>query len=69
MTIDFRNQQMYTAPLQSTTTTLTLVTTWQPYVVSEVAPVGSPPVFYTRLTIEAGAGAQVDVDDVSMTVL
>jgi len=68
VTIDFRNQQMYTSPLQSTTTPLTLGTTWQPYVVFDTAPLGGTPVFHTRLTVQASPGSQVDVDGISMSV-
>ena len=69
VTVDFRDQSMWTTPLQATTEVMALTTSWQPYTVAATAPSpGANPVFHTRLTIEAGAGHTVDVDDVSMTV-
>ena len=68
MTIDFRDQQMFTAPLQSTTQRKTLTTQWQPYTIVATAPAAGPrPVFHTRLTLTPTAGSTVDVDSVSMT--
>ena len=68
VTIDFRNQGMYTSPIQSFPTTLSLTNTWQPYTVSAVAPTGTPlPVFHTRLTVRADASHVVYVDDIHTT--
>jgi len=69
MTMDFRDQEMWTAPLSSKTLTKTLSTTWQEFTMSATAPTGtSRPVFHTRLTFQAAAGSTVDIDDVSMSV-
>lgn len=67
ITVDFRDQTMWTTPLQTETHTFALSTGWESYVLQATAP--SPranPVFHTRLTIQADAGATVDLDDVSM---
>ena len=57
ITIDFRDQKMWTAPLQTATETKTLTTSWQQYSMSATAPTGGPnPVFHTRLTLEAALG-------------
>ena len=49
--IDFRNQEMYTAPLQSTSQTFVLSTDWQPYTMQATAPNGPDAVFHTRVTL------------------
>ena len=68
LTVDFRDQEMWTNPLASTPLDVVLTTAWQPYVIEATAPVAGPrPVFHTRLTISAGAGATVSVDAIEMT--
>ena len=68
LTVDFRDQEMWTQALASTPLDVDLTTTWQPYVIEATAPAGGPnPVFHTRLTIEAGGGSTVSVDQISMT--
>ena len=68
LTIDFRNQQLWTDPLASHSDIVELTTDWQPFTVSATAPVGLPdPVFHTRLTIEAGPGSRIHVDSISQT--
>jgi len=68
LTLDFRDQTMWTTPLQTETTTVSLTTDWQQVTVSAIAPVvDDNPVFHTRLTITAGEGSAVDVDGLEMT--
>jgi hypothetical protein len=68
LTLDFRNQEMWTDPLQSETTTVDLTTEWTEYTVSATAPTESiRPVFHTRLTLEAGRNSTVDFDGLVMT--
>jgi hypothetical protein len=68
VTIDFRDQEMWTDELASTTTTIALTTGWQQYSVSTIAPFGTPrPIFHTRLTFTANAGDTVDIDDIVMS--
>ena len=63
LTVDFRDQTMWTDPLSTTTQTATLTTEWSAATITALAPVGE--VFNTRLTITAASGA-VSVDSVSM---
>lgn len=68
VTLDFRDQTMWTAPLQTETTRLELNTAWTQYTVSAVAPlVPENPVFHTRLTVKAGADSTIEVDSLSST--
>jgi hypothetical protein len=68
VTVDFRDQTMWTAPLQTSTDTFALTADWQEYVVAATAPQGGGnPVIHTRLTVEAAPGSTVDVDDVVMS--
>ena len=68
-TVDFRNQEIYLAPMASTTRSFALSGTWQLFRMSVTAPGSTPnPVFHTRLTFTPAAGSTVDVDAVSMTV-
>ncbi|RLT31079.1 MAG: hypothetical protein DWI54_05090 [Chloroflexi bacterium] len=65
-TIDFRNQEMYSAPLSTESQTHALSTEWQTFSMTVQAPVQTPtPVFHTRLTFGAHGGT-VDVDAVQM---
>ena len=67
VTIDFRDQKMWTAPLQSTTEIKTLTTDWQEYSITARAPTGTAkPVCHLRVTFEAAAGDTVHVDDVAV---
>ena len=68
ITLDFRNQEMYTAPLSSNSVTLPLSTVWANHTVTAVAPVGGDPVFHTRLTIASNGQSQVEIDNVTMTI-
>jgi hypothetical protein len=68
ITLDFRNQEMYTAPLSSNSLTLPLSTTWTNHTVTAVAPAGGDPVFHTRLTIASNGQSQVAIDNVTMTI-
>ena len=68
LTLDFRDQTMWTPALQSETTTVTLTTEWAEYTVSATAPeVPDNPVFQTRLSIASGDGSTVEVDALSQT--
>ena len=68
VTIDFRNQEMWTDPIESETTTVELTTEWAEHTITATAPEGARrPVFHTRLTLEASRSATVDVDSISMT--
>jgi len=67
LTIDFRDQTMYTAPLISHSETFSLNESWQAYTITFQAPTTTAtPVFHTRLTI-AAAQAAIEVDAVQMT--
>jgi hypothetical protein len=67
LTIDFRDQTMYTAPLISHSETFSLNESWQAYTITFQAPTTTTtPVFHTRLTI-AAAQAAIEVDAVQMT--
>ena len=69
ITLDFRDQEIWTTPLQTTTETKTLATDWQQYSMTATAPTGTPnPVYHTRVTFTAAsaAGHAIDIDDVAM---
>jgi hypothetical protein len=69
VSVDFRDQNMWTDPLDSSTETISLTTGWSEYEVSATAPSGtSNPVYHTRLTFQANSGSTVDIDNVSMSV-
>ncbi len=69
ITIDFRDQQIWTTPLQVETQTVTLSQEWRQYSVTSVAPIGGPkPVHHTRVTFAAAPGGATFVDAVVMTV-
>ncbi len=68
ITIDFRDQKMWTDPLQTVTETKILASDWQQYSMTTTAPTGDVnPVFHTRITITAGAGDTIDIDDIAMS--
>ncbi|MBU8870206.1 MAG: T9SS type A sorting domain-containing protein [Gemmatimonadales bacterium] len=68
VTMDFRDQEMWTTPLQTETEAISLTTGWEQYSMTATAPVGAAnPVFHTRVTFTAGEGAIVDIDDVGMS--
>lgn len=68
VTLDFRDQEMWTQTLQSETTTVPLTTAWQELTLTATAPTDAPrPVFHTRLTVHAGGESTVDVDGITMT--
>ena len=69
VTIDFRDQNMWTDPLQTATEIFDTSTEWDEIIMTATAPVaGSNPVFHTRLTFQAANGSTVDIDDVEMWV-
>jgi len=68
ITMDFRDQEMWTTPLQTEMETKSLTTNWQRFSMTVTAPTGTPnPVFHTRLTFTAAAGDVVDIDGVLMS--
>ena len=70
MTIDFRDQTMWTQPLASTTEVFTPDTHWQQITLQATAP-DDPDraIFHTRLTLGVGEGSVVRVDDIDMTTV
>jgi hypothetical protein len=69
VTIDFRDQEMWTAPLDTVTETFNLTNGWEPHTVTATAPTGgSKPVYHTRLTLQAVSGDHVDFDSVVMSI-
>jgi lysophospholipase L1-like esterase len=71
VTIDFRDQNMWTDPLQSETGVFTLSTTkWTRIDMEATAPVATArPVFHTRLTFQAGSESTIDIDNVFMQLV
>ena len=69
MTMDFRDQKMWTEPLESATDTHSLeAEKWQTYTMTATAPVGTAkPVFHTRLSFKAAPGSTVYIDNVVMS--
>jgi hypothetical protein len=71
VTLDFRDQEMWTDELQTESETFTLTTSWEAFSMTATAPMGakvfSNPVFHTRVTFAAGAGSTVELDGVEMT--
>ncbi|MDG1478120.1 MAG: GDSL-type esterase/lipase family protein [Myxococcota bacterium] len=63
LTIDFRDQTMWTDPLSVTTETVSLTADWTAATITAQAPDGD--VFHTRLTVTAASGT-ASVDSVSM---
>jgi hypothetical protein len=69
VTLDFRNQKMWTNPLRAQSWTVPLTTQWAAHSFSLSAPTGgSRPVFHTRLTIAGDSQARIGVDAVQMAV-
>ncbi|HCH65445.1 MAG: hypothetical protein CL927_05025 [Deltaproteobacteria bacterium] len=67
VTIDFRNQAMWSAPLQSESWTIDLTSEWSQVTLSATAPTDSAdPVFHTRLTLRSSAGSMLHVDGIEM---
>ncbi len=70
VTIDFRDQEMWTSALASTTETFALTSSWEAYTLTVTGPEApARPVFHTRLTVKATPGSTVDVDAISMTTV
>ncbi len=68
ITVDFRDQEMWTSPLQTETERKSLSTDWQSYSMNVTAPSGLPlPVFQTRVTFKASPGSAVDIDGVVLS--
>ena len=69
VTIDFRDQEMWTAPLDTVTKIFNLTNGWEPHTLTATAPTGgSKPVYHTRLTLQAVSGDHVDFDSVVMNI-
>ncbi len=69
VTLDMRNQAMYTQPMASTTETFPLTQGWQQVSMSMLVPDDTPqPVVHTRLTVRAASGV-VGVDEVATSLL
>jgi len=68
--IDFRDQKMWTPPLQTDSLIVKLSPKWTQFEFKAIAPKDSErPVYHTRLTISPeGSQSRVDVDDISMSV-
>ncbi len=68
VTLDFRDQKMWTPPLQTQTETMTLGAGWQQYSMTATAPIGGAhPVFHGRVSFEAAAGDVVEIDGVVLS--
>jgi len=69
VTIDFRDQEMYSAPLSGQATTITLGPQWQQFQIQAIAPIQTPrPIYHTRLTLHADIGSVVDFDKIHQTL-
>jgi len=65
--IEFKDQKMWTDPLDTYSTTKTLTTDWRQYSVTRAAPAGGPkPVYQIKVILQAGPGDAVDFDNVNM---
>jgi hypothetical protein len=65
--IEFKDQKMWTDPLDTYTVTKTLTTDWQKYSVTRTAPTGgSKPVYQIKVIFQAGSGDIIDLDGVRM---
>jgi hypothetical protein len=68
MKIDFRDQTMWTEPIASTSEMFTIGADWQQITLqATAADAPDRAVFHTRLTLAAGEGSVVHVDDIEMT--
>jgi hypothetical protein len=68
ITLDFRDQEMWTTELQTETESFELTTEWTQYTKTATAPTGGGRlVFHTRVTFESGSGEMIQIDDVTMT--
>jgi lysophospholipase L1-like esterase len=69
ISIDFRDQEMWTSPLQTFSEIKTLSTDWDQYTMAATAPIGGlKPVYHTRLTLQATQGEYVDFDGLVMSI-
>jgi len=67
ITIEFKDQKMWTDPLDTHTATKALTTDWRQYSVTCTAPTGdSKPVYQIKVILQAGPGDVVDFDAVRM---
>ena len=65
--IEFKDQKMWTDPLDTYTATKTLTTDWQKYSVTRTAPTGgSKPVYQIKVILQAGSRDIIDLDSVRM---
>jgi len=69
VSIEFRNQQIFSDAMESHSEFFELTTEWQLYTISATAPTDAPdPVFNSRVAIQAGPTDSVAVDSISMTI-
>lgn len=69
VTIDFRDQEMYTAPMHVEESVIPLQPQWTEVRLQVPAPASTPrPIFHARLTVEADAGSGCDLDQVRMRI-
>jgi hypothetical protein len=69
ISLDWRDEEMWTIPLKTDAEVKTLTTAWKEYSMAATAPTGTAnPVFHGRITFTAAAGATVDIDDVVLNV-
>ena len=67
ISIEFKDQKMWTEPLAVFTTAETLTTYWRHYSLTRTAPSGGPkPVYQIKVILRAGEGDTVCFDDVRM---
>ena len=67
ISIEFKDQKMWTDPLDTFVATKTLTTDWRQYSVTRTAPTGaSKPVYQIKVIFQAGSGDVLDLDDVRM---
>lgn len=65
--VDFRDQEMYTAPMHVVDTAITLQPQWTRVTLQVPAPLGTPRrIFHTRLTLTADPASACDVDAIRM---
>jgi hypothetical protein len=68
ITLDFRDQEMWTATLDSSAQTVEVGTDWTEVTHTFTATGYANPVFHTRVTVAAGPMSTIYVDDISMTI-
>ncbi len=65
--IEFKDQKMWTDPLETFAATKTLTTDWRRYSVTHTAPIGgAKPVYQIKVILQAGSEDIIELDDVRM---